>query len=137
MPTSALDCGSASGGADLVAALSARLGAGRVLLVLDNFEHVLPAAPLISELVAECPGMSVLATSRSPLLLVGEHLLQVPPLGLPDKLHSQVEDLARLRRRSAVRYPRSSGMWRVRADPRQRPDRCGHLLQVRRSAACD
>jgi non-specific serine/threonine protein kinase len=81
--------------ADLVAALGERLGSERVLLVLDNFEHVLSAANLVSELLAECPGLTALVTSRSPLLLVGEHLAQVSPLGLPDRMHYQVEDLAR------------------------------------------
>jgi predicted ATPase len=84
-----------SGDADLAAALGARLGTARVLLVLDNFEHVLSAAPLVSELLFECPGLSALVTSRSPLMLIGEHLTQVPPLGLPDRMHYQVEDLAR------------------------------------------
>lgn len=82
-------------GEDVVAALSARLEPERVLLVLDNFEQVLAAAPLVSELLAACRGLTVLATSRSPLTLEGEHLLQVPPLGLPDRLHHSVEDLAR------------------------------------------
>jgi non-specific serine/threonine protein kinase len=81
--------------ADLVASLCGRLGSERVLLVLDNFEHVLSAAPLVSELLIECPGLSALVTSRSPLMLMGEHLAQVPPLGLPDRMHYQVEDLAR------------------------------------------
>src|SRR5579859_256353 len=83
------------GGADLVAALSARLGSQRVLLILDNFEHLLTGVPLVSQLLVECPGLGVLATSRSPLLLMGEHLLHVPPLGLPDRLHYRLEDLAR------------------------------------------
>ncbi len=83
------------GSADLPVAIGARLGSTRQLLVLDNFEHVLSAAPLVSELLINCPGLSVVATSRSPLLLVGEHLLQVPPLSLPDRLHSQVDELAR------------------------------------------
>jgi predicted ATPase/DNA-binding CsgD family transcriptional regulator/Tfp pilus assembly protein PilF len=84
-----------SADADLVAALGARLGSERVLLVLDNFEHVLSAATVVSELLVECPGLSALVTSRSPLMLIGEHLAQVPPLGLPDRMHYQVEDLAR------------------------------------------
>jgi predicted ATPase len=84
-----------AGSADLPSALGVRLGSERRLLVLDNFEHVLGAAPLVSELLANCPGLSVLATSRSPLLLVTEYLLQVRPLAVPDSLHSQLEDLAR------------------------------------------
>ena len=54
-----------------------------VLLVLDNFEHLPAAAPLVSELLRHCPRLKVLATSREPLRLAGEHLLVVPPLALP------------------------------------------------------
>lgn len=55
-----------------------------MLLIVDNFEHVLEAAPLISWLLNNLPGLSVLATSRSPLRLGGERILNVPPLELPD-----------------------------------------------------
>jgi predicted ATPase/class 3 adenylate cyclase len=54
------------------------------LLVLDNFEHLLPAAPLISKLLTACPQLKVLTTSREPLRLRGEHEFQVNPLQLPD-----------------------------------------------------
>jgi predicted ATPase len=54
-----------------------------MLLLLDNFEHVLAAAPLVATLLAAAPGLVVLATSRAPLRLYGEHELVVPPLGLP------------------------------------------------------
>ena len=55
----------------------------RLLLVLDNLEHLLPAAPLISELLAASPGLTVLATSRVLLRLSGEHAFPVPPLNIP------------------------------------------------------
>lgn len=55
----------------------------RALLVLDNFEHLLPAAALVSELLAACPRLAVLATSRAPLNLLGERQYAVPPLELP------------------------------------------------------
>jgi predicted ATPase/class 3 adenylate cyclase/DNA-binding CsgD family transcriptional regulator len=54
------------------------------LLVLDNFEHVLPAAPEVAALLAACGRLSVLATSRAVLHISGEHDLPVPPLRTPD-----------------------------------------------------
>ncbi|HXF83229.1 MAG TPA: LuxR C-terminal-related transcriptional regulator [bacterium] len=58
--------------------------AGRnTLLVLDNFEHLISAAPDIGDLLAACPAVRVLATSRQPLHLRWEHQYQLPPLGLP------------------------------------------------------
>jgi len=56
----------------------------RMFLVLDNFEQVLEAAPAVTELLAGAPGLKVLATSRAPLGLYGEHVFPVPPLTLPD-----------------------------------------------------
>ena len=57
---------------------------GRVLLVLDNFEHVLGAAGVIAELLTEAPNLTVLVTSRTPLQLYGEYEFAVPPLDVPD-----------------------------------------------------
>jgi transcriptional regulator with XRE-family HTH domain len=53
-----------------------------LLLVLDNFEHLLPAARLVAELVEESSGLKVLVTSRELLHLSTEHTLEVPPLRL-------------------------------------------------------
>jgi predicted ATPase/DNA-binding XRE family transcriptional regulator len=53
------------------------------LFVLDNCEHVLGAAPQLAQLLAECPQLTVLATSRSSLRLSGEHEFRVRPLALP------------------------------------------------------
>jgi predicted ATPase len=54
-----------------------------LLLVVDNFEHVLDGAPLISDLLESCPHLAVLATSREVLGLGGEREFSVPPLELP------------------------------------------------------
>ncbi len=54
-----------------------------LLLVLDNLEQVLPAAPRIAALLAACPALTLLATSRAPLIVSGERAFDVPPLSLP------------------------------------------------------
>ena len=69
-----------------VASLAAQLAGRRVLLVLDNVEHVLDAVPDIAALLASAPGVAVLATSREPLGLEGEQQFPVPPLALPAQL---------------------------------------------------
>jgi len=78
-------------------ALVRRLGGEETLLVADNFEHVLDAAPLLAELVAACPGLHVLATSREPLRLRGEQCLPIAPLAESDAIALFV-DRARERR---------------------------------------
>ena len=59
----------------------------RLLLVLDNFEQVMGAAPKVGELLTGAEGFKVLATSREALGLHGEHEYLVPPMGLPDVAH--------------------------------------------------
>jgi non-specific serine/threonine protein kinase len=54
------------------------------LLVLDNFEQALPAAALLSDLLARCPDLALLVTSRAPLHVRWEHTLRVAPLAVPD-----------------------------------------------------
>ena len=54
-----------------------------LLLVLDNFEHVQAAAPAAAALLARCPSLELLVTSRSPLRIHGERELPVPPLAVP------------------------------------------------------
>jgi non-specific serine/threonine protein kinase len=67
----------------LVESLIDHLQPRSVLLVLDNFEHVLPAASLLSDLLAACPGLKLLVTSRIPTRLSGELQVLVRPLDLP------------------------------------------------------
>jgi predicted ATPase/DNA-binding XRE family transcriptional regulator len=64
-------------------ALRANLRDKRLLLVLDNFEHLLEAAPEVSGLIESCPSLAVLVTSRAPLRVRGEQEYAVPPLELP------------------------------------------------------
>jgi predicted ATPase/transcriptional regulator with XRE-family HTH domain len=65
-------------------ALKAFCSERQMLLVLDNFEQVAAAAPLLSELLAAAPRLKLLVTSRAPLHLSGEQELAVTPLALPD-----------------------------------------------------
>ncbi len=57
----------------------------RLLLVLDNFEQVSAAAPLVADLLAASPGLKVLVTSRSPLHIRAEHEFPLAPLELPSR----------------------------------------------------
>jgi predicted ATPase len=67
-------------GGDAVAALVGHLRRRRLLLVLDNFEHVISSAHVVATLLDSAPGLSTLVTSRELLRLSGEHELEVPPL---------------------------------------------------------
>ncbi len=55
-----------------------------IVLVLDNFEHVVAAAPTISALLADCSQLQIIVTSRVPLRVTGEQEYPVSPLALPD-----------------------------------------------------
>jgi len=71
------------------------------LLLLDNFEQVVAAAPAIGGLLATAPRLRVLVTSRTPLRLSGEQTFPLPPLGLPDP--DQLVDATGLMEHEAVR----------------------------------
>jgi predicted ATPase/transcriptional regulator with XRE-family HTH domain len=74
--------------------LKAMLRHKRLLLVLDNFEHVVEAAPLVADLLAACPDVTMLITSRVRLRVSGEHEHVVPPLGLVNQVeHASVDDV--------------------------------------------
>jgi non-specific serine/threonine protein kinase len=66
--------------------LCASIRTKQLLLALDNCEHVIAAcANIVALLLARCPTVTVLATSREPLAIAGEWVLRVPPLRLPDR----------------------------------------------------
>ena len=67
-----------------LALLQATLLDKQLLLMLDNFEQVLPEAPHLTKLLAACPGVKLLVTSRAVLHVQGEHEFAVPPLALPN-----------------------------------------------------
>jgi predicted ATPase len=68
-----------------------------MLLLLDNFEHLVSAAPVIAQLLTAGPKLKIAVTSQAPLHVYGEHEFPVPPLGLPDlRSVPPVEVLARL-----------------------------------------
>jgi predicted ATPase/DNA-binding SARP family transcriptional activator len=72
-------------GRDPLRSLTLQLARRRLLLILDNCEHLLPeCARVATTLRLHCPGVSVLATSREPLHVEGEVVLRVPSLGLPE-----------------------------------------------------
>ncbi|HEU5432666.1 MAG TPA: AAA family ATPase, partial [Thermomicrobiales bacterium] len=68
----------------LLEALTAHLRSRETLLILDNFEHLLAAVPLVTALLVACPRLTVLTTSRTLLRVSGEHHFPAPPLALPD-----------------------------------------------------
>lgn len=81
--------------------LAAYLGGRRALLILDNFEQLLGAAPLLVDILQRAPSVKLLVTSRAPLDLPEERIYPLPALQLPDPAFAG--DLGRLRRMEAVR----------------------------------
>jgi predicted ATPase len=73
-----------SGDVAVLDSLARALHTQHLLLVLDNFEHVLAEAPAIADLLVRCPGREVLATSRTLLRVHGEHSYPVQPLMVPE-----------------------------------------------------
>src|SRR5919202_1105684 len=88
------------GGQPLLERLKTALHDRQRLLLLDNFEQVVEAAPLLAELVAAAPQLKLLVTSRAVLHLAAEHAYPVPPLDLPDPRH--LPDLTQLSQYAAV-----------------------------------
>jgi predicted ATPase/DNA-binding SARP family transcriptional activator len=84
VPTIAQVLGVAEGTRSQAEGVIDHLRERRMLLVLDNFEQLLAAAPFVGELLAAAPRVLVLATSRAPLRLAAEHEYPVPPFAAPD-----------------------------------------------------
>jgi predicted ATPase/DNA-binding CsgD family transcriptional regulator len=77
--------------------LQAYLAERELLLILDNVEQLVPSAPMLADLVAAAPRLTMLATSREPLHLRFEQVFPVPPLTLPNFPHlPPMEELARI-----------------------------------------
>jgi predicted ATPase/DNA-binding SARP family transcriptional activator len=74
--------------------LAAHLRNRSMVLLLDNLEQLVPQVELVSRLLAAAPRLLVLATSRTPLRLAGEHEYPVPPLALPEPAETSFEQLA-------------------------------------------
>ncbi len=85
----------------LVEQIKAYLHEKRTLLLLDNFEQVAAAGPLVADLLAAAPQLKVMVTSREVLHLYGEHEFSVPPLSLPDL--RRLPPIERLTQYEAVR----------------------------------
>jgi predicted ATPase/transcriptional regulator with XRE-family HTH domain len=73
----------------VAAPVAEAIGSRKLALILDNVEHLLAAAPLVADLLAACPRLSVLATSRERLGLRGEHEFAVMPLQAPTPAESR------------------------------------------------
>lgn len=93
LPTLTRALGLAGGDAVELRTVLEHLADRRALLVLDNFEHLLSGATVVGEVVAGCPGVTVLVTSRSPLRLRGEREHAVEPLALPARDVTTIDGL--------------------------------------------
>ncbi|MGI8485365.1 MAG: tetratricopeptide repeat protein [Thermomicrobiales bacterium] len=72
-----------SDSAMMLARLAQAIGPQRVLLVIDNFEQVISAGVLLSQLLSQCPNLTALVTSRMPLRIRGEQEMAVPTFAIP------------------------------------------------------
>jgi predicted ATPase/class 3 adenylate cyclase len=114
-------------GEPAVGALEDFLRDRRLLLLLDNVEHLLPAASLVSDLLRACPRLKVLATSRTPLRLRGEREFVIAPLALP--VPQPRPDLTALEQNSAVRLFVARAQ-EVKADFALTPDNAAAIAET-------
>lgn len=99
------------------------------LLLLDNFEHLLEAAPLVSDLLRSCPHLSDRHQSCSVLQVYGEHIYPLPALALPPRAPHLT--LAQVAQSDAVKLfgTRHRRTTAVDAEHRQRPNHCQKIRQ--------
>ncbi|MGH2472916.1 MAG: adenylate/guanylate cyclase domain-containing protein [Candidatus Limnocylindria bacterium] len=99
----------------------------RMLLVLDNFEQILPAAPIVGQLLGASSALKVIASSRAPLRIAGEQEFPVPPLEVPDPQHLPTIEV--LAQSDAVRLfiERANA---VRPDFRVTPENAGAVAEI-------
>lgn len=84
-------------GRPLLASVATALREKQALLLLDNFEHLVTAAPVVTELLMACPLVKASVTSRAALRVRGEHEMPVVPLALPKRADTMpIDDLARV-----------------------------------------
>ena len=104
------------------------LGERQMLLLLDGFEQLLDAAWLLAELVASCPQLKLLVTSRAALEVAGEHEFRVPPLALPPAAEDQPDP------RAVSRFPAVSLFVQraaaVEQDFHLTPQRAGAVAEI-------
>ena len=75
-------------GEPIISTLTRAIGDRQILLIIDNIEHVVSGAIVLSKLLVAAPNLKILATSRETLHISGEHVFPVPPLSLPDQEHT-------------------------------------------------
>src|SRR5712691_8005339 len=109
------------GSRPLLEGLQDHLREKQLLLLLDNFEQVVSAAPVVAEVLVAAPRLRVLVTSRTSLHLSGEHEFVVPPLALPDLRNLPPRRFAS--RWTVCPWPSN---WRPGAASSSRPRRCSH-----------
>jgi predicted ATPase/class 3 adenylate cyclase/Tfp pilus assembly protein PilF len=86
----------------LLEALAEHVSSRRLLLVLDNFEHVMAAATVVADLIRNAPSVKALVTSRAPLRLQGEREAPILPLALPAREDGEPPDFDEIMRSDAV-----------------------------------
>lgn len=116
-------------GADAKTQLMRHLQSRKILLVIDNWEHVLDAAPLVTELIAATSNIHILTTSRERLNVTGEQVFSLSGMELPD--------LAQIKKASdyAVVTLFVQAAQRVRPDFRLEPDAVPHVFEICRLVA--